>query len=59
MKRLLNVNAGMLAAMLAGVAAAAVAGDVQMKEDSIMLPTYAPGGYDKTPIFFTRPCAPW
>ncbi len=53
MKRLLNVNAGMLAAVLAGVAAAAVAGDVQMKEDTIMLPTYAPGGYDKTPIFFT------
>ena len=53
MKRLLNVNAGMLAAVLAGVAAAAVAGGVQMKEDTIMLPTYAPGGYDKTPIFFT------
>ncbi|MBR0066098.1 MAG: DUF5107 domain-containing protein, partial [Kiritimatiellae bacterium] len=34
-------------------AAACLAGDVQMKEDTIMLPTYAPGGYDKTPIFFT------
>ena len=33
--------------------AACLAGDVQMKEDTIMLPTYAPGGYDKTPIFFT------
>ena len=24
-----------------------------MKEGSIVLPTYAPGGYDKTPIFYT------
>jgi hypothetical protein len=23
------------------------------KEDTIVLPTYAPGGYDKTPIFYT------
>lgn len=26
---------------------------VQFKEDKIMLPTYAPGGYDKTPLFYT------
>ena len=25
----------------------------KFKEDSIILPTYAPGGYDKTPIFYT------
>ena len=26
---------------------------VEFKEDSIDLPTYAPGGYDKTPLFYT------
>ena len=25
----------------------------KFKEDTIVLPTYAPGGYDKTPIFYT------
>ena len=36
------------------VAACAVhAGSVRMAEDSIVLPTYAPGGYDKTPLFYT------
>ena len=34
-------------------AASAMAGGVQMKVDSITLPTYAPGGYDKTPVFYT------
>ena len=29
------------------------AGEVKIKEDSIVLPTYAPGGYDKTPLFYT------
>jgi len=29
------------------------AGPVRMAEDSITLPTYAPGGYDKTPLFYT------
>ncbi len=29
------------------------AGDVLFKENSIVLPTYAPGGYDKTPLFYT------
>ena len=24
-----------------------------MKEDTIVLPTYAPGGYDKTPLFYS------
>ena len=23
------------------------------REDTIVLPTYAPGGYDKTPLFYT------
>ena len=32
---------------------AAFAGEVSFKEDSIVLPTYAPGGYDKTPLFYT------
>ena len=33
--------------------AAAVAGGVRMAESEIKLPTYAPGGYDKTPLFYT------
>ena len=28
-------------------------GEVKMCEDRITLPTYAPGGYDKTPLFYT------
>ena len=31
----------------------ASAAEVQFKEDKIVLPTYAPGGYDKNPLFFT------
>ena len=31
----------------------AFSGDVSFREDSIVLPTYAPGGYDKTPLFYT------
>ncbi len=31
----------------------AFSGEVAMKEGSIVLPTYAPDGYDKTPIFYT------
>ena len=31
----------------------AVADGVRFEETSTVLPTYAPGGYDKTPIFFT------
>ena len=29
------------------------AGEVSFRENSIVLPTYAPGGYDKTPLFYT------
>ena len=29
------------------------AGEVSVKEGAITLPTYSPGGYDKTPIFYT------
>ena len=32
---------------------AAIASPVTFKEDSTVLPTYAPGGYDKTPLFYT------
>ena len=32
---------------------ATLAVDVSFKEGSIVLPTYAPGGYDKTPLFYT------
>ena len=28
-------------------------GEVSFKEDTTVLPTYAPGGYDKTPLFYT------
>ena len=31
----------------------AAVGEVVFKEDSVVLPTYAPGGYDKTPLFYT------
>ena len=31
----------------------AFSGDVSFREDSTVLPTYAPGGYDKTPLFYT------
>jgi len=39
--------------VVAMAACAAVAGGVSVKESSITLPTYSPGGYDKTPIFYT------
>lgn len=29
------------------------AGEVRLEETTTVLPTYAPGGYDKTPIFYT------
>ena len=35
------------------IAGIVLAGEVSFKEDSIVLSTYAPGGYDKTPIFYT------
>ncbi len=34
-------------------ASVALAVGVRMEESTIKLPTYAPGGYDKTPIFYT------
>ena len=37
----------------AGCAALVFAGEVTIAEKSITLPTYAPGGYDKTPLFYT------
>ena len=37
----------------AGCAALAFAGEVTIAEKEISLPTYAPGGYDKTPLFYT------
>ena len=46
MKRVLSIVA--VAAVTAVLAA-----DVSFKEGSIVLPTYAPGGYDKTPLFYT------
>ena len=46
MKSVLSIVAG--AAVTATLAA-----DVSFKEGSVVLPTYAPGGYDKTPLFYT------
>ena len=46
------MKTGTCLVMLMAVAMPAI-GDVTMKEDSIVLPTYAPGGYDKTPLFYT------
>ena len=37
----------------AGCAALASAGEVTIAEKTVVLPTYAPGGYDKTPLFYT------
>ncbi len=39
--------------LVAVATAAVIACEVKIKEDSIVLPTYAPGGYDKTPLFYT------
>jgi len=52
-------NAMMSVAALSVVAGAAFGGEtkavnaVTAKEDTIVLPTYAPGGYDRTPLFYT------
>ena len=32
---------------------ASLAGEVSFEESTTVLPTYAPGGYDKTPLFYT------
>ena len=45
-----SMNVSIAAAVLG---CCAVAGEVSFKEDSIVLPTYAPGGYDETPLFYT------
>ena len=42
-----------LSVVSALISSALVAGEVSFKEDTIVLPTYAPGGYDKTPLFYT------
>ena len=43
----------MLVWVVGAAAACCQAGEVKMEESSIVLPTYAPGGYDKTPLFYT------
>ena len=35
------------------ISGSSYANEVKMNEGSITLPTYAPGGYDKTPLFYT------
>ena len=44
-------NTLIIAILALSALASAYAGEVSMKEDTIVLPTYAPGGYDKTPLF--------
>ncbi|MBR3222993.1 MAG: DUF5107 domain-containing protein [Kiritimatiellae bacterium] len=51
MRRHIAKDAALICA--ASVCAAAVAGGVRIAESEITLPTYAPGGYDKTPLFYT------
>ena len=53
MRRIRNgkVKLAMLATL--AIFATAFAGEVKMAEESITLPTYSPGGYDKTPLFYT------
>ena len=46
-------NTLIIAILVLSALASAYAGEVSMKEDTIVLPTYAPGGYDKTPLFYT------
>ena len=46
-------NTLIIAILALSALASAYAGEVSMKEDTIVLPTYAPGGYDKTPLFYT------
>ena len=41
------------AAFAAAAFLSCIAGEVSVKEDGITLPTYSPGGYDKTPLFYT------
>ena len=46
-------NTLIIAILALSALASAHSGEVSMKEDTIVLPTYAPGGYDKTPLFYT------
>ncbi len=46
-------NTLIIAILALSALASADSGEVSMKEDTIVLPTYAPGGYDKTPLFYT------
>ena len=46
-------TAALYVAMVCVAAISGFAGEVGIKEDKITLPTYSPGGYDKTPIFYT------
>ena len=55
--RIYGMNVKMKPVFLAlssvAISCAALAGDVSFKESTVVLPTYAPGGYDKTPLFYT------
>ena len=49
----MNKNTMTASCLLSLLASVAISGEVVFKEDSTVLPTYSPGGYDKTPIFYT------
>ena len=48
-----NISTTNVCFCLGIVACTAFGGEVSFKESSTVLPTYAPGGYDKTPLFYT------
>ena len=52
MKNILSLKSA-FAAFLSLFCLGATAADVAVEETLIRIPTYRPGGYDKTPIFFT------
>ena len=54
LQNVISLFAAVAASMSAAFGAGDVpAGTVRISEDRITLPTYAPGGYDKTPLFYT------
>ena len=49
MKTISNVAAGLIIALGAAMCCA----EVRVEESTVTIPTYAPGPYDKNPIFYT------
>ena len=49
----MNMKKNPLVLLFLLVGASACAGEVKFAETTTVLPTYSPGGYDKTPLFYT------